>query len=53
MYQGKLDVLKQEMARVKIDVIGINNYIGQELMNLMQIAIMSTTNGKNSIGEME
>jgi len=30
MNQGKLEVVKQEMARVNIDILGIRNYNGLE-----------------------
>ena len=43
--QGKLEVVKQEMARV--------NTNGLEWVNLIQIIIISTTVGKNPLEEME
>ena len=52
MNQGKLDVVKQEMARVKIDILGIREH-GQEWKNLIQMTIISTTVGKNPLEEME
>ena len=45
MNQGKLEVVKQEMARV--------NTNGLEWVNLIQIIIISTTVGKNPLEEME
>ena len=48
--QGKLDVVKQEMARVNIDISGIN---GWEWANLAQMTIVCTTVGKNPLEEME
>ena len=38
MNQGKLEVVKQEMARVNVDILGI---------------IISTTVGRNPLEEME
>ena len=50
---GKLEVLKQEMARVNIDILGIMNQNGQETADLIQMTILSTTEGKNPLEEME
>ena len=50
MKQGKLEVVKQEMARVNINILGIN---GLEWVNLIQMTIISTTVGKNPLEEME
>ena len=50
MNQGKMEVLKQEMARVNIDILGISR---QEWVNLTQMTIISTTVGKNPLEEME
>ena len=47
--RGKLEVVKQEMARVNIDVLGISDLNGQEWVSLIHIAIMSTTVGKNPL----
>ena len=49
MNQGKLKVVKQEMARVNIDILGIN---GLECVNLTQMTIISTTVSKNPLEEM-
>ena len=51
MNQGKLEVVKQEMARVNINIIGISN--GLEWVNLTQMTIISTTGGRNTLEEME
>ena len=48
MKQGKLDVVKQEMARMNINILGIS-----ERENLIQMTIVSTTMDKNPIEEME
>ena len=50
MNPGKLDMVKQEMARVNTDTLGIN---GWEWANLIQMTIISTTVDKNPSGEME
>ena len=53
MNQGKLEVIKQEKARVKVDILGISELNGLEWMNLTQMTILSTTVGRNPIEEME
>ena len=60
MNQGKLEVVKQEMTRVNIDILGIDfrSQLGIEKSvnkwaNLIQITIISTTVGKNPLEEME
>ena len=50
---GKLEVVKQEMARVIIDILGISELNGLEWVNLTQMIIISTTVGKNPSEEME
>ena len=50
MKQGILEVVKQEMARVNIDILGISEL---EWVNLIQMTIMSTTLGRNPLQEME
>ena len=52
MNQGKLEVVKKEME-VNIDILGINELNGLELVNLIQMIIVSTTAGKNPLEEME
>ena len=47
MNQGKLEVIKQETAKVNVDVLGISKLNGVEQANLTQMAIISTTVGKN------
>ena len=46
--QGELEVVKQEMARVNVDILGISEL---KWMNLIQMTIMTV--GKNSLEEME
>ena len=53
MNQGKLEVVKQEMARMNIDILGISKLNGLEWVNLTQMTIISTIVGKNSLEEME
>ena len=53
MNQGKLEVVKQEMARVNVDILGISELKWTGWLNLTQIAIISTTLGKNPLEEME
>ena len=53
MNRGKLKVVKQEMARVSINILGISKQNGLERVNLTQMSIISTTVGKNPIEEME
>ena len=53
MNQGKLEVVKQEMARVNINILRISELNGLECMNLIQMTIISTTVGKNPLEETE
>ena len=53
MNQGKLEVVKQEMARVNTDILGISKLNGPEWANLIQMTFISTTVGKNPLEEME
>ena len=39
MNQGKLEVVKQEMARVKVNILGISELNGLEWVNLTQMII--------------
>ena len=50
MNQGKLEVIKQDMARVNINLSGISEL---EWVNLTQMTIISTTVGRNPLEEME
>ena len=51
--QGKLEVVKQDMARVNIDILGISELNGREWMSLFQMTIVSATMGKNPLEEMK
>ena len=42
MNQGNLEVVKQEMARVNVDILGVSELNGLERVNLTQISIIST-----------
>ena len=53
MNQGKLEVVKPEMARVNIDILGISELNGLEWVNLTHMTIISTTVGKNPLEVME
>ena len=53
MNQGKLEVVKQEMASVNIDILGISELRWTESVNLTQMTIVSTTVGRNPSEEME
>ena len=43
MNQGTMEVIKQEMARVKIDILGISKLKWTGWVNLTHMTIMSTT----------
>ena len=51
--QDKLKVVKQEMARVNINILGISEINGLEWVNLTQMTIISTTVGQSPLEEME
>ena len=54
MNQGKLEVVKQEMVRVNINILKESaNLNGLEWVNLTQMTIISTTAGRNPSEEME
>ena len=53
MNQGKLEVVKQEMERVNIEILQITELNGLEWVNLTQMTIISTPVGKNPLEEME
>ena len=52
MNQGKLEVVKQEMARVNINILGISEVKWTRKGELIQMTIVSTTVGKNPLEEM-
>ena len=53
MNQGKLEVVKQKMARVNDNILGISELKWTRMVNLTQMTIMSTTVGRNPLEEME
>ena len=53
MNQGKLEVIKQEMARVNTDILRISEIKWTRRVNLTQMTIISTTMGKNPSEEIE
>ena len=53
MNQGKLEAVKQEMARVNDDILGISELKWTGWVNLTQMTIISTTAGRNPSKEME
>ena len=53
MNQGKLEVVKREMARVNVDILGISKLKWTGMGVFTQMTIISTTVGKNPSEEME
>ena len=53
MNQGKLEVVKQEMARVNVDILGFSKLKGTGMGEFTQMTIISTTAGRNPSEEME
>ena len=53
MNQGKLEMVKQEMATVNMDVLGISELKWNGMVTLIRMTIISTTVGKNPLEEME
>jgi len=53
MNQGKLEVVKQEMSRVNIDVLGVSELKWTGMGDFTQMTIISTTVGRNPLEEME
>ena len=50
MNQDKVEVVKQEIVRVNINILAINEL---EWVNLIQMTVTSTTVGRNPSEEME
>ena len=50
MNQSNLDMVKQEMARLNINILGISEL---KWMNLIQMTIISTIMGNNPLKEIE
>ena len=53
MNQGKLEVIKQEMARVNVNILGISELKWTGMGDLTHMTIISTTVGRNPLEEME
>ena len=53
MNLGKSEAVKQEMARVNVDILGISKLKWTGMDDLSQMTIISTTVGKNPLEEME
>ena len=53
MNQGQLEVVKQEMARVNIHILGINELKCTRMGDFIQMILISTTVVKNPLEEME
>ena len=53
MNEGKLEAVKQEMARVNIDILEISELNELKRVNLTQMTIICTIMGKNPLEEME
>ena len=53
MNQGKLEVVKQEMARVNVDILGISELKWTGMGEFNSDDIISTTAGRNPLEEME
>ena len=53
MNQGKLEVVKQEMARVNVDILGISELKWTGIGEFTQMIIISTTVGRDPLEEME
>ena len=53
MNQGKLEVVKREMARVNVDILGISKLKWTGMGVFTQMTIISTTVDKNPLEEME
>ena len=51
--QGKLDVVKQEIVRINIDILGISELEWTRMTSLIQMTIISTVVVANTIEEME
>ena len=53
MNQGKLEVVKQGMARVNIEILRISKLKWTGIGEFSQMTIISTIVGKNPLEEME
>ena len=53
MNQGKLEVVKQEVVRVNVDILGISELKWTGVGELTQMTIISTTVGKDPLEAVE
>ena len=53
MNQGKLELVKQKIARMNINILGISKLKWTRMRELSQLSMISTTVGKNFLEEME
>ena len=53
MNQSKLEVVKQEMVRVNVEVLGISELKWTGMGEFNSMTIISTTVGRNPLEEME
>ena len=53
MNQDKLEVIKEELARANIDILGIRELKWTGMGEFNSMTIISTTVGKNPLEEME
>ena len=53
MNQGKLEVVKQEMAKVNVDILGISKLKWTGMCEFNYMTIISTTVGRNPLEEMQ
>ena len=53
MNQGKLELVKQKIARMNINILGISKLKWTRMRELSQLSMISTTAGKNPLKEME
>ena len=53
MNQVKLEMVKQEMARVNVYILGIGELKCTGWLNITQMTVLSTTVGMNPLEEME
>ena len=51
--QGKLEIVKQEMARMNVDILGISELKWTGMGEFTQMTIISTTAGRNPSEEKE
>ena len=51
--QGKLEVVKQEIARVNVNILGISKLKWTGMGEFNQMTVISTTVGRNSLEEIE